>query len=183
MLTVYLRNRRGPASCADCGLPSSFGYSARAESPMKEITRVCLECLKRRLDSDYRQFRARALVIEPAAGFPVYVFQPCARWADSKLSIEAKELLSRMTRACVRCDAEANFFWIESKGLSAENFPELFDEGFAQTLVPWGNQAPRAVCGRCCVDLIHKSMSSLQLTFLEVCGPREEDGFVLPMGY
>jgi hypothetical protein len=46
---AYVRRHRKPASCVNCGAPSGFGYSTQAESAMKDITRLCLNCLKAKL--------------------------------------------------------------------------------------------------------------------------------------
>jgi hypothetical protein len=47
----------------------------------------------------------------------------------------------------------------------------------------WGNARPYSVCVKCCLALIQKAIESRGLTFLEVCGPRSENGVILPMGY
>jgi len=60
---AYLRSHRKTRACINCGAPSRFGFSNHAESAMKDITRVCLNCLKTKLADDYSQFGARALVI------------------------------------------------------------------------------------------------------------------------
>ena len=183
LVSAYRSGQRTKQSCADCGLPSSFGYSPRAESEWKNITRVCSSCLKKRLAKDYREFTAQALVVEPASGLPCYVFQPSTTWADTKLATETSGLLSRMERVCSHCGAAANLLWVGSTGLSVENFEKLFEDGIAETLLKWGNLAPRPLCAQCCVDQIFKAVEARHCVFLEVCGPRAQDGFVLPMGY
>src|SRR6266550_3279101 len=55
--------------------------------------------------------------------------------------------------------------------------------GCVRDFTSMGNGPPCSVCGRCCVDLICKSIESRSLTFLEVCSPRSEDGLVLSMEY
>ena len=35
----------------------------------------------------------------------------------------------------------------------------------------------------CCLALIKETIENHNLTFLEVCGPRSEEGVVIPMGY
>jgi hypothetical protein len=180
---AYLRRHRKTRACVKCGAPSRFGFSNHAESALKDITQVCLNCLKTNLADDYAQFEARALVIEPAANFPCYVFQPNSKWRDQKLGEEVDILLSKMGKTCHHCGADANFLWLTSNGLLENNAEKLFAEGVSSTLARWGNDPPCSVCARCCVDLICKSIERQRLVFLEVCGPRSEDGFVLPMAY
>src|SRR5229473_3388589 len=93
---AYILVYKKSASCVLCGLPSRFGYSMQAESAKKDTTSVCANCLKTKLAADYKKFEARALVIEPAPGFPCYVFQPGRKWKDCKLSAETETLLSNM---------------------------------------------------------------------------------------
>lgn len=150
---------------------------------MKDIARLCLNCLKMKLADDYAQFEAHALVIEPTANLPCYVFQPSSKWKDSKLAEETGKLLSNMETTCHQCGGKANFLWLTSKELTETNAEKMFTEGVSETLLRWGNGPPCSVCGRCCVDAICKSIENQNLTFVEVCGPRSEDGFVLPMGY
>ena len=171
------------ASCVNCASPGEFGYSLHAESDRKDISSMCLSCLKAKLETDYAQFDKRALVIEPAANLPCYVFQPISRWNDNKLMRDVLDLLSRMRDCCGRCGASANFLWLTSAGLQLDNLDELFSKGVEETLLRWGNRPPHPVCARCCVNLICGSIESHHLTFAEVCGPRSEDGFVLPMAY
>ena len=180
---AYLRRHRKTLPCVNCGAPSRFGFSNHAESAMKDISPLCLNCLKTKLADDYAQFSARALVVEPAANFPCYVFQPSSKWKDRKLAEETGIVLSNMEKDCHQCGAKANFLWVTSNGLVANNAEKIITDGVSETLLRWGNGRPSSVCGRCCVDLISKSIESQGLTFLEVCGPRMVEGFVLPMGY
>ncbi len=183
LVIASIGRRRRPSSCVNCGAPSAFGYSMQAESAMKDITRVCLSCLEMKLAKDYEQFPAHALVVEPAGTLPCYVFQPISRWKDCKLADEAQALLAKMEISCRHCGARANFLWLTSTGLRDDNAEKVFAEGVSETLLRWGNPAPDPVCGKCCVNLISTSIRSRHLTFIEVCGPRSEDGFVVPMGY
>lgn len=182
-LTVYLRMRKKPRPCANCGAPSRFGFSDHAESDTKDVVRLCFTCLKSNLEVEYRQFAARALVVEPAANCPCYVFQPRSLGKDRPLMKETDVLLSKMEESCHLCGAPANFLWVTSRGLAESTPQKLFAEGVAGTLLQWGNAPPGAVCGSCSVSLICKSIESQDLAFLEVCCPRLEDGFVVPMGY
>ena len=174
---------RKPASCVNCGSPAGFGYSLHAESDRNDISSMCLGCLKTKLAADYAQFNKRALVIEPAANLPCYVFQPRSRWEDSTLMRDVRDMLTKMQDSCDRCGAKANFQWLTSSGLKLGTLDELFVKGVAGTLLHWGNRTPYSVCGRCCVNLICESIQRQHLGFAEVCGPRSEDGLVLPMAY
>jgi hypothetical protein len=180
---LYLRNHRTLAKCSTCGALSQFGYSRQAESSAGDIARLCLGCLMAKLTGDFRRYAARALVIEPAADLPCYVFQPESKWANSKLTEELTTLLANMESTCRQCGSNANFLWITSNGLRPSTLDHVFSEGPSQTLLRWGNARPYSVCGKCCLGLIQKAIESRGLTFLEVCGPGSENGVILPMGY
>lgn len=83
----------------------------------------------------------------------------------------------------VTAELKQIFLWLTSSGLQPGNLDELFSKGLEETLLRWGNRPPRPVCARCCVNLIYGSIESHRLTYAEVCGPRSEDGFVLPMAF
>jgi hypothetical protein len=180
---LYLRKHRTHAKCSTCGAPSQFGYSREAESAAGDIVRLCLACLVARLSDDFRNYAARALVVEPAADLPCYVFQPKSKWVDSKLAADLTTLLAGMEDTCCRCGAHANFLWVTSNGLQPSTIEQFFSEGPSRTLLQWSNAQPISVCGPCCLALIKKTIETRSLTFLEVCGPRSEDGLMLPMGY
>lgn len=124
-----LRKRGKTRPCVDCGAPSRFGFSNHAESAMKDIARLCLNCLKTKLADDYAQFGAHALVIEPTGNLPCYVFQPISKWKDHKLVEETGKLLSKMETICHQCGAKANVLWLTSNGLTENNAEKLFTEG------------------------------------------------------
>ena len=180
---LYLRRRRTDAKCSNCGTASQFGYSREAESASTDIVRLCLACLMSKLSQDYRGYAARALVIEPAADLPCYVFQPKSKWAGSKLAEDLTTLLANMKDTCRNCGSRANFLWETSNGLLPSTFTQVFSEGPSHALLQWGNDPPFSVCGPCCLTLIKKTIENRNLTFVEVCGPRSEDGAVIPMGY
>jgi hypothetical protein len=181
--TRYFLARQKFPNCANCGTPSRFGYSEHAEASKKDITRFCLACLAAKLRDDYGQYNGRALVIEPAANLPCYVFQPKSKWTGSGILKDAEAMLSAMGGTCSRCDGESHFLWQTSKGLVGPNFEEVLSAGPSQTLLLWGNTRPVEVCAGCCVKLIVDAISSKNMSFLEVCSPRTEEGFVIPMAY
>ncbi|PYX63920.1 MAG: hypothetical protein DMG78_31120 [Acidobacteria bacterium] len=180
---LHLLRRRTHAKCSNCSSASQFGYSREAESASADIARLCLACLMAKLSEDYRGYAARALVIEPAGNLPCYVFQPKSKWEGSKLVEDLKTLLANMKDTCRTCGSRANFLWVISNGLLPSTFARVFSEGPSLTLLRWGNDQPFSVCGPCCLALIKKTIENHNLTFLEVCGPRSEDGAVIPMGY
>ena len=170
-------------TCASCGSTSQFGYSHEAESDPKDIVNLCFTCLVRRLTDDYASYEGRALVIQPAAGFPCYVFQSSSRWPDSKLAMEVAELFSATDETCNQCGSNANYLWVSSNGLHASTFAQVLSSGVSETLLRWGNPRPTSLCSRCCVKSIAEALEQHGLTFLEVCSPRSADGFVIPMRY
>ena len=180
---LYLRRHQTHAKCSNCGAPSQFGYSRQAESKAIDIVRLCLARLVAKLSDDYRNYAARALVIEPAADLPCYVFQPKSKWPGSKLAEDLATLLGNMEDACCHCGSHANFLWVTSNGLLPSTFAQVLSEGPSRTILEWGNEKPVSVCGPCCLTLIKSAIESHSLAFLEVCGPRSEDGIILPMGY
>ena len=183
LVALYLRSRQSHKTCANCGLPSQFGYSREAESELEDIVNLCFTCLVKKMSDDYESYEGRALVIQPAAGFPCYVFQPSSRWPDSKLAKEAAEMFSATEEACNRCGSNAHYLWVTSKGLNPSTFEQVLSSGLSETLLLWGNPRPVSLCSRCCVKSMAKAIEEHKLTFLEVCSPRSANGFVLPMGY
>ena len=183
LLLFYRLRSRPVRPCADCGAPSTFGYSKHAESAREDIIPVCLKCLAVRLTADYKGYRSRALVIEPAANLPCYVFQPNSKWRGYKLAEETEALFEKLSSTCRHCERDASFLWMTSIGLMGTNFEAVLSGGLSQTLQVWGNPAPYVVCAGCCVNLIVQALEAHNLTFLEVCGPSSEDGFVISMGY
>lgn len=171
--------------CSNCGAPSRFGYSEHAESALHEIDPLCLDCLKPRVSADYSQFLHGAVVIQPLAAPPVYVFLPLDMWqaGNTGLCEDVERLLGSMDEACRECKAPAQYAWIESQGLTPETFASVLDQGFSTTLLP-RNPPPVSVCADCCVTRIISTLGASDLSNLEVCGPRgAAQGFVLPMAY
>lgn len=182
-MALSLRNRQSHKTCANCGSPSEFGYSHEAESELENIVNLCFTCLVKKMTDDYENYEGRALVIEPAAGFPCYVFQTRSKWPDSKLAKEVVEMFSAADEACNQCGSKAHYLWVTSNGLNLSNFEQLLSEGLSQTLLRWGNVGPVSLCASCCVKSIARAIEEHGLTFLEVCAPRSADGFVIPMAY
>jgi hypothetical protein len=180
---LALRKHRPSAKCSACGSPSQFGYSKHAESERNQIAQLCLKCLTTTLRDECRQYAGHALVIEPVADLPCYVFQPASKWADSKLAKDLTTFFSNMEGACRGCGSPARFLWTTANGLLPSNFSQVLSDGLSQTLLRWSNDKPYPMCSECCVRSIVTKIDTRGLTFLEVCSPRLEDGFVIPMAY
>jgi hypothetical protein len=129
---LYVRKRRAQGKCSGCGSPSHFGYSDHAESKASEIVRLCLTCLKARLLDDYQAYEKCALVIEPAADMPCYVFQPKSKWADSKLAEDLTAIFTDVENTCRHCGSAAHFLWLTSNGLLLQIFHRFCQMEFRQ---------------------------------------------------
>ena len=173
--------------CSVCGVPSSFGFSAHAEEDADKVKPLCLAHLIPELEKGYQSFQGRAVVIEPADGPPCYVFQPAGEWRqafkDTKIADDVSSLLVKMDAKCRDCGQAANYLWVESRGLTGDNFGETLDKGLSATLLHQ-NAAPLSLCPKCCVKRVIGALEAKHLSYLEVCVPKgSADGFVIPMGY
>jgi len=172
--------------CSVCGAEAGYGYDRYAED-LENIKPMCLKCLISQLQQDYETFTGRALVIQPAAGPPSYVFQPAKEWRnnfkDTKIADDVLSLLEGMEPNCHDCGQKASFLWVESKGLNGDNFSDTLDKGISEILLK-RNPKPIPLCARCCVGRIAKDLQTEHITYGEVCSPKgSADGFVVPMGY
>ena len=182
------RSRAAPLGkpCVSCRAPARFGYSRHAED-IEHVEPVCLNCLISRLARDYRSFEGKAVVVQPAQGPPAYVYQPLEDWSaafpNSKISDDVSHLLRSLQSRCQVCGEAANFLWIGSDGLTANNFTDTLDEGISATLLE-RNRTRTALCAKCCVSQIERDLITRELQYLEVCAPvGNSQGFVIPMGY
>ncbi len=181
-----LKSASGKA-CSCCGAPSRFGYSNQPEETIDEIVPLCLDCLVFRLRADYEAYSGRAVVVSPVEGPPVYVFRKATEgqesFGDGQIIADVVFLLSKAGNQCMECGQGARFLWVESAGLTGENFTECLEKGLSNTILK-NNPAPRTICDKCCVKHIEKELSARQLSYLEVSAPKGSvDGFVFPMGY
>jgi hypothetical protein len=172
--------------CSVCGAKSKYGYSEHVED-VKNIKSLCRKCLVSELERDYITFSGKAVVIQPVPGPPCYVFHSNKEWGEffkeSKMDDDARAYLLRMDTICHDCGQKANILWIESSGLTAQNFGNVLKKGFSETLLP-RNPKPLSLCGKCCMRQIANELEEKDITYLEVCGPKGvEDGFVIPMAY
>ena len=189
IFALVMRKANSPVGkpCAVCGAKSSYGYSDHAEEDADKIKPLCLTHMISALENDYQRFQGRVVVIEPAAGPPCYVFQPIEEWKqafkDSKIADDVSSLLAKMDTKCHDCGQLANYLWVESSGLTGDNFGETLDKGVSATLLHQ-NPAPISLCPKCCVKRIARALETKHLSYLEVCAPKgNADGFVIPMGY
>jgi hypothetical protein len=187
--SFFFKKKKLPAvkRCSVCGVESKYGYSENVEGEAKNLDSMCTKCLVSRLRNSYTTFSGRAVVIQPVPGPPCYVFHSNKEWAESfkesKMDDEAAAYLLRMDTLCRDCGQKANFLWVESKGLTAQNFGTILKKGFSETLLP-KNPKPVSLCGKCCVNHIAEELKKKEITYLEVSGPKGvDDGFVIPMGY
>jgi hypothetical protein len=146
-----------------------------------------VNCLRARLAVDYQAFEGRAVVVQPALGPPVYVFQPVDDWSkhfpSSGIVADVNEMLDEMKKRCEDCGASANFVWVESQGLTADNFGHVLEQGISATLLR-NNPVPQSLCATCCVGRIANTLKARELSFVEFSSPRgSARGFVLPMAY
>lgn len=187
--SFFVRKKKLPAvnRCFVCGGESKYGYSEKAGEEIKRIKSMCIGCLVSQLENDYTTFSARAVVIQPALGPPCYVFHSNKEWGESfkesKMDEDTRAHLLNMDTLCRDCGQKANFLWIESRGLTAQNFGSVLRKGFSETLLP-RNPRPVSLCGKCCVNHVNEALKEKEIAYLEVSGPKGvEDGFIIPMAY
>jgi len=185
-----LRRRRGsPLSkpCSACGSAAECGYSEHAEEALENIRPFCRRCVRRQLGVDYARFGGRAVVVQPVAGPPVYVFQPVDTYRhhcpEHRISDDVLGLLNHIARTCDSCSEAARFVWVESRGLTGATFGQVLEHGISATLLA-ANSAPNSLCAGCCARRVCDALEAGKISYLEMCSPSgDEPGFVLPMGY
>jgi hypothetical protein len=167
--------------CARCGAPAMHGYSRTAESVREDIVPLCMHCLVNRLDEDYRAYDGRAVVIQPVAELPCYVFRPRSAWS-AKLRAELDHLLAGLHDQCSSCSHPARYLWVHA----VDSIPvaRLPQQGITQTLLAPGSARPVSLCAQCSVQRIARSFAGQEAGYVEVCGPRgSEDGLVTAIGH
>ena len=187
--SFLLRKKEQPAvrRCSGCGAESKYGYSDSTEGKRRNISPMCIKCLVSQLKIDYTAFSGRAVVVQPVPGPPCYVFHSNKEWGESfkesKMDDDTRAYLLGMDTLCRHCGQKANFLWLESKGLTAQNFGSVLRKGFCETLLP-GNPKPVSLCGKCCVNHIAEELKEKDIPYVEVSGPKGvDDGFIIPMAY
>jgi hypothetical protein len=140
------------------------------------------------LEQDYSAYRGSAVVIQPVAEFPCFVFRDrtylrSISLESSELDHEVGDLVGEMSQ-CKQCGDPGRCLWIESRGLNDKTFGTVIQHGIARTLLAWGNPAPIPLCGKCSVKRIGQSLRGEGFSYIEVRSPHGTDeGIVLPMGY
>ena len=94
--------------CARCGALARHGYSKAAESALEDIVPLCIPCLQKHLDEDYSTYDGRAVIIQPVAELPCYVFRPKSVW-DEHLRAELDTLLAGLENHCSSCTNPARY--------------------------------------------------------------------------
>lgn len=181
ILRATTRKRHRPKSCAQCGKPSSYGYSKGAESELGETVPLCVDCLIRKLDEDYCMYDGRAVVVQPVAELPRYVFRPKASW-DEAVRNDVDFLLAGLQTHCFSCGQPARYVWVNA--LEPGPVAKLPELGIQRTLLAGGKAQPVSLCAKCTVKRIGHSLREQEGGYSEICGPRgDADGVVSGMGY
>jgi hypothetical protein len=66
-------------------------------------------------------------------------------------------MLGAMNKWCEDCGGSANFVWVESQGLTGDNFGNVLEQGISATLLK-NNPVPRSLCATCCVGCIARRL-------------------------
>ena len=180
ILMAVTRKKHPPKVCGQCGKASSYGYSNPAEAGGDEIVPLCVDCLLQRLDEDYLTYGGRAVVVQPVAELPCYLFRPKADWGEAVRS-DLDFVLAGLEERCRSCGQEAHYAWVNA--LEPAPVGKLPKMGIRQTLLTAGAR-PVPLCARCTVRRLGNSLRAQEGGYLEVRGPRgSEDGVVCGMGY
>jgi len=181
VLIRTVTHKRHPAKkCSRCGKPSSHGYPENGQAESDTILPVCVDCLLRQLDEDYSVFDGRAVVIQPVAEFSCYVFRPKEEWNEAVRN-DTESILAGLETLCHICGQEARYAWVNAlEPAPVAKVPRL---GLRQTLLTQTGARPLALCARCTVRRIERSLRQQEGGYLQICGPRgKKDGLVCGMG-
>jgi len=174
------RKKHPSKVCAECGKPSANGYSKTAKSEANEIVPLCVDCLLRRLDEDYTIYDGRAVVVQPVAELPCYVFRPVAEWSETVRN-DVESILAGIEARCHSCGQETRYAWVNA--LEPGPVAKLPDLGIRHTLLTGAGAHAIGLCARCTVTRIGHSLTAQEGGYLEICGPRgSEDGVVSGVG-
>ena len=180
ILRATTRKKHPAKRCAQCGKPSSHGY-AKAEPEPSETAPLCVDCLLRRLDEDYCTYDGRAVVVQPVAELPRYVFLPTADWKEAVRN-DVDFLLAGLQTHCHSCGQPARYVWVNA--LEPGPVAKLPELGIQHTLLAGGKVHPVSLCAQCTVKRIGHSLREQEGGYLEICGPRgDADGLVSGAGY
>ena len=181
ILRATTRKKHPAKPCAQCGKPSSHGYAEAMGPEPSETTPLCVDCLLRKLDEDYRTYGGHAVVVQPVAELPRYVFRPKTDWNEAVRN-DVDFLLAGLQTHCHSCGQPARYVWVNA--LEPGPVAKLQELGIQRTLLAGGKIQPVSLCAQCAVKRIEHSLREQEGGYLEICGPRgEADGVVSGMGY
>ncbi|MGB9234080.1 MAG: hypothetical protein WCC04_06670 [Terriglobales bacterium] len=181
ILRVTTAKKHPVKACAQCGKRSSHGYSKSREADASDTVPLCVDCLLRRLDEDYSAYAGHAVVVQPVAELPCYVFRPKVEWSEA-VKNDLELILAGVQTHCHSCGLKARYAWVNA--LEPGPVAKLAELGIKQTLLRGATTQPVALCAKCTVKRIGNSLSAQEGGYLEICGPRgKEDGMVSGIGY
>ncbi len=181
LLRARARRKHPAKYCAQCGKRSSHGYANAAEPEPIETAPLCVDCLLRRLEEDYRTYNGHAVVVQPVAELPRYVFRPTADWSEA-VRKDADFLLAGLQTHCHSCGQPARYVWVNA--LEPGPVAKLPELGVQRTLLAGGKTHPVTLCAQCTMKRIGHSLREQEGGYSEICGPRgDEDGVVSGIGY
>lgn len=181
VLSIISRRKHKAKACAQCGQRSSHGYSRAGKAGQNDTMPLCVACLLKRLDEDYCTYDGRAVVVQPVAELPCYVFRPNADWCEAVRN-DAEGILASLEAQCRSCGQPPRYAWINA--LEAAPVAKLPSLGIRQALLTVASAHPVALCARCTVRRIEHSLTAQEGGYLEICGPYgSSDGVVAGMGY
>jgi len=181
ILRATTRKKHPAKCCAQCGKPSSHGYANAAEPEPIKTAPLCVDCLLRRLDEDYCTYDGRAVVVQPVAELPRYVFRPKADW-NGAVREDVDFLLAGLQTHCHSCGQPARYVWVNA--LEPGPVAKLPELGVQRALLAVGKAHPVSLCAKCTVTRIGHSLREQEGGYSEICGPRgDADGVVSGMGY
>jgi hypothetical protein len=181
ILKLTTRRKHPAKACARCGRPSTHGYAKAAEAEPRETVPVCVDCLLKQLDEDYRAYHGRAVVVQPVPDLPCYVFRPRADWSEVVRN-DLDSILDRLDTQCHSCGRQAQYAWVNAvEPGPVAKLPKL---GIKSTLLTASNSHPVSLCSKCIVSRISHSLSAQEGGYSEICGPvGGDDGIVIGTGY
>ncbi|MFZ0480068.1 MAG: hypothetical protein WAL71_13040 [Terriglobales bacterium] len=187
VLSIISRGKHRAKACSQCGKRSSHGYSRVGEKDRgREIERsetvpLCVDCLLKHLDEDYCTYDGRAVVVQPVAELPCYVFRPKQDWGEA-VKNDLDSILAGLDIRCSSCGNEARYAWVNA--LEPGPVAKLPTEGIRNALLNGARAHPVALCARCTLRRIEHSLRAQEGGYLEICGPYgSDDGVVSGMGY
>ena len=113
ILRVTTAKKHPVKACAQCGKRSSHGYSKSREADASDTVPLCVDCLLRRLDEDYSAYAGHAVVVQPVAELPCYVFRPKVEWSEA-VKNDLELILAGVQTHCHSCGLKARYAWVNA---------------------------------------------------------------------